>query len=305
MKYLLNLLERIYLPLTVILTCSIAYQSLPVGSVEILNSASANGDNLPPGGVQSNQTTLTAGQAVLELIKTGDRAAAEPGDTVIYRLALKNTGTAAASNIVITDKLPVGLQYLPKALQGSLSTGTSTTPVTLQPASTSNRTITFIYPRLAPNETLNIVYAAVVTPDAVRGDGKNQAQEARSNIATHQLRIRPGILSDCGTLIGRVFVDKNFDGEQQPGEPGVPNAVIFMDDGNRITTDPNGLFSLANVLSGYRTGTLDLTSLPGYTLAPNKRFIERNSQSRLVQLQPGGLVRMNFGVTPAYGEGQP
>ena len=116
MKYLLNLLERIYLPLTVILTCSIAYQSLPVGSVEILNSASANGDNLPPGGVQSNQTTLTAGQAVLELIKKGDRAAAEPGDTVIYRLALKNTGTAAASNIVITDKLPVGLQYLPKAL---------------------------------------------------------------------------------------------------------------------------------------------------------------------------------------------
>ncbi|MEW5859555.1 MAG: isopeptide-forming domain-containing fimbrial protein [Cyanobacteriota bacterium] len=304
MKSLQTLLGHVYLPLTAILTCSFAFHSLPVSAIDILNSASAAGDNLPPEGVKSNETSVTAGQATLELIKTGDRAAAEPGDTVVYRLALKNTGTAAASNIVITDTLPVGLRYEPKSLQASLTTGTSTARTTIQPASTSNRTVTFRFPRLAPNETLNIVYAAVVTPDAIRGNGRNQAQETRSNIASHQLRIRPGILSDCGTLIGRVFVDKNFDGEQQPGEPGVPNAVIFMDDGNRITTDANGLFSLANVISGYRTGTLDLTSLPGYTLAPNQKFIERNSQSRLVQLEPGGLVRMNFGVTPAYREGQ-
>ncbi len=116
--------------------------------------------------------------------------------------------------------------------------------------------------------------------------------------------MRSGILSDTGTIIGRVFVDKNFDGEQQANEPGVPNAVILMDDGNRITTDPNGLFSVANVVSGYRTGVLDLTSLPGYTLAPNLYFKERNSQSRLVHLQPSGMVRMNFAVTPTFKEGK-
>ncbi len=120
--------------------------------------------------------------------------------------------------------------------------------------------------------------------------------------ATHQLKIRPGIVSDCGTIIGRVFIDKNFDGEQQSGEPGVPNAVIFLEDGNRITTDPNGLFSLANALPGSHTGVLDLSSVPGYTLAPNQKFRERNSQSRLVRLEPGGLVRMNFAVTPAFQE---
>jgi hypothetical protein len=113
------------------------------------------------------------------------------------------------------------------------------------------------------------------------------------------MRIRPGILSDCGTLVGRVFVDKNFDGEQQPGEAGVPNAVIYMDDGNRIVTDANGLYSLSSVLSGSRTLALDLTSVPGYTLAPNLYFIERNSQSRLVRLAPGALGRVNFAVTPA------
>lgn len=77
-----------------------------------------------------------------------------------------------------------------------------------------------------------------------------------------------------------------------------------MDDGNRITTDSKGLFSVANVISGYRTGVLDLTSVPGYTFAPNHKFSKRNSQSRLVHLEPGGLVRMNFAVTPLSQEGK-
>ncbi len=290
--------------LTVILTTFFVTGALPVAAqTQITNTASASGSNLPTV-VNSNQTTLSAGQAILQLIKTADRAAAEPGDTVIYRLALRNTGQVSASNITLTDTLPLGVQFLPESLQGSFSTGTTTTPVNLPPAVISNRTVTFTYPSLAPQQTLNVVYAAVVTPDASRGDGRNVAQENRSNIATYQVRIRQGILSECGTLVGRVFVDKNFDGQQQPGEPGVPNAVIYMDDGNRITTDANGLFSLANVISGNRSGTLDLTSLPGYSLAPNLYFIESNSQSRLVRLEPGGLARMNFAVTPAYREEQ-
>lgn len=289
----------IHLILLLALTLGI-HQGIQAQEV-IINSASASGDNLP-GTVQSNQTTLLAEQVKLELIKTADRAAAEPGDTIVYRLALKNVGTGTARNIVITDTSPLGLNFIPRSLQGSITVGTTTTPVTIPPATTSGRTVTFTYPELSPGQILNIIYAAEVTPDAIRGTGRNTAQERRSNTATFKVRVEPGILSDCGTIIGRVFVDKNFDGEQQPGEPGVPNAVVFLDDGNRITTDANGLFSMANVVSGNRVGTLDLTSIPGYDLAPNLYFIERNSPSRLVRLEPGGLRRMNFAVTPAFGE---
>ena len=123
-------------------------------------------------------------------------------------------------------------------------------------------------------EQLIIKYAATISPDAVRGDGINTA--TASDI--FRLTIRPGILSDCGTILGRVFADKNFDGHQQPGEPGIPNAVIYMDSGNRIITDPDGLFSMGNVISGNRVGALDLSSLNGYTLAPNLYRIEDNSQ---------------------------
>lgn len=252
-------------------------------------------------------STICQSQEV-QIIKTGDRAAAEPGDTVIYHISVKNLASAAINNILITDTLPLGFNFLPKSVRGGLGNNSVAIAATNNGSTVNFRTTASI----PTGEVLNIAYAAQLTPDAIRGTGQNSAivtgqrldnsQSIKDGPATHRLRIAPGIVSDCGTLIGRVFVDKNFDGEQQRGEPGVPNAVVFMDDGNRITTDPNGLFSVANVISGYRSGVLDLSSLPGYTLAPNRKFSERNSQSRLVHLEPGGLARMNFAVTPTFQE---
>jgi uncharacterized repeat protein (TIGR01451 family) len=321
MKHVRQQLWQGGLLLGVILPWLLSNQGLPnatAQTINITNTGTANFQDSVGGevrNVQSNQTSVTAVvvSATIEVIKTADKAAAEPGDTIVYRLLVKNTGEATVRNLQVQDTLPLGLRFLPKSVQAAFANGNQNTPVEVVAADVSNRTVTFaLAAEIPPKQNINIVYAVTVTPDGIRGNGRNIAavtgfsgqREVRSNVATHQVRIRPGIVSDCGTLIGRVFVDKNFDGEQQPGEPGVPNAVIFLDDGNRITTDANGLFSVANVIAGNRTGTLDLSSLPGYTLAPNLYFIERNSQSRLVRLEPGGTVRMNFAVTPAFGEGQ-
>jgi uncharacterized repeat protein (TIGR01451 family) len=289
-------------------------------AVDIPNTATANFRAVPAGpltGVVSNPTLVPAliiTPPVLEITKTADRATAEPGDTVIYRLLVRNTGDNPANNITVTDTLPVGLQFIPKTEKAGFVNGGVTTPLALTPAQVTGRVITFNYPGiLGPSQGITLVYAALLTPDALRGTGRNLAvaqgtdrfnRTIVSNTASYQLKIRRGILSDCGTIIGRVFVDKNFDGEQQPGEPGVPNAVIFLDDGNRITTDANGLYSLNFVLPGTHTGTLDLTSLPGYTIAPNLYRMEKNSPSRMVQMAPGSTVKMNFAVTPTFGEGR-
>ncbi|TAF07973.1 MAG: DUF11 domain-containing protein [Nostocales cyanobacterium] len=245
----------------------------------------------------------------VRIIKTGDRVTAAPGDTVIYRLSVKNSSDVAINNVVITDILPLGLRFLPKSVRAE----TNGQAVNLTTTNNGN-TINFAAnTTLGVGQILNIAYAAQLTNDAQRGTGRNSASVegqrddrtrliVRDGPVSHRLKIVQGIVSDAGTIIGRVFVDKNFDGEQQSDEPGVANAVIYLEDGNRITTDANGLFSVANVLPGYHTGVLDLTSLPGYILAPNRKFNERNSQSRLVRLAPGGLVRMNFAVTPSFKE---
>jgi uncharacterized repeat protein (TIGR01451 family) len=262
--------------------------------------------------VLSLNTSVCQAQDI-QIVKTGDRAAAVPGDTVIYRLSVKSLSSAPISNLVLTDVLPVGFRFIPQSVRAEI--GGQAVAIA---ASNEGRTITFranninLGSKGTQTSVLNLVYGAMLTPDAIRGSGENTASVAgqrtdnrypvKDGPSVHKLRIRAGIMSDCGTIIGRVFHDKNFDGEQQSGEPGIPNAALFLDDGTRITTDSDGKFSIANVLNGPRTGVLDLTSIPGWTFAPNQKFLERNSQSRLVNLEPGGLVRMNFAVTPAAKE---
>ncbi len=293
--------------LSLLLPGIIALEAIPVIANEITNTAVFGGDNIES--FDTNSTTFTAGTPILEITKTANKSAAEPGDTVTYRVAIRNTGTVSANNLTLNDTLPLGLRLAESSVQASLTNGSTTTEVTVSTTPAQNQTIAINYAgSIPPQGILNVVYAVTITSDGMRGSGRNLAVATSgsitSNTASHLLRIRPGIVSDCGTLIGRVFIDKNFDGEQQPGEPGVTNAVIFMDDGNRIITDANGMYSVANVISGNRTATLDYTSLPGYIQAPNLYKIQNNSQSRLVRLAPGSMARINFAVTPAFGEGR-
>ena len=248
----------------------------------------------------------------IQITKTGDRASAEPGDTVLYRLAIRNLASAPIDNFQIIDTLPEGFQLQTDSIKAEVKE--QLIPVTATQSDypsgrLRNRTVNFTADiTLNTDEVINVVYAAQLNPNALRGSGQNSAivnaqrtdndNPVQDGPAIHNLRIEPGILENTGILIGRVFVDKNFDGEQQPGEPGIPEAVIYLEDGNRVITDAEGLFSVANVLPGNHTGILDLTSIPEYRLAPNLRFSEGNSKSRLVKLEPGGMVRMNFGVTP-------
>jgi uncharacterized repeat protein (TIGR01451 family) len=247
----------------------------------------------------------------IQIIKSADRASAEPGDTVVYRLTLRNLSDTDIINPTVTDTLPLGLFLRPESVKAQLGTTAHSVSIS-QSGSTTTFKVGAPGFTIPAKQVVNLVYAVTLDADAIRGTGRNTASltaiRRDNNLPVtdgpvgYQLTIRQGLIRDTGTLLGRVFVDKNFDGEQQPNEPGVPNAVVFLDDGNRITTDANGLFSVQSVATGYRTGVLDLGSLPGYTLAPNIRFIERNSLSRLVKIAPGGIVRMNFGVTPTARE---
>jgi len=319
MNFWMQLRSRGRLILTI--TLPLAALAIPMrltAQNAITNTASGSGTSAsgdPVAVPDSNPAVISTGIASLELVKTGDRSAAEPGDTVVYRLLFSNRGTAAANLASIQDDLPKGLNLESDSLRAVLVTQAGESEVPLaEPDSLGRRGFTaeidpvdsFDLPdgvAIPPGGVLDVVYAAEVTPDAQRGDGRNIAVGQLSNgeltnTDVHRLRIRPGITSNCGTLLGRVFVDDNRDGFQQPGEVGVPYAVIFLDDGNRITTDEEGLYSVNCLRPGRRVGTLDYTSVPGYQITPDPNFIERDSVSRWVNMAPGATRRMNFGLSP-------
>lgn len=263
----------------------------------------------------SNPAVISVGQSDLVLVKTGDRSSAEPGDTVVYRLIFSNRGNAPAQLVAIQDDLPQGLNLESDSLRAVLVVpGGATAEVPLGDSARQGRRgftaevdplDSFDLPNgvtIPPGGVLDVVYAAEVTPDALRGSGRNlavgQTSTGFTNTDVHRLRIRPGIASNCGTLVGRVFVDDSLDGFHQPGEVGVPYAVVFLDDGNRITTDENGQFSVNCLRPGRRVGTIDYTSVPGYQITPDPNFIERDSVSRVVNMAPGAMRLMNFGLKP-------
>jgi len=68
----------------------------------------------------------------------------------------------------------------------------------------------------------------------------------------------------------------------------------------RVKTDKNGLYHYPGCAHpGWRTAVLDLTSVPGYTLAPNIYIASKNGQTQSAHLEPSGLVKINFAVVPA------
>ena len=165
-----------------------ALQKSPVAADEIVtipNTATANFRNVPGGPLQpatSNQVTVTArvAPAGLEIVKTADRAAAEPGDSVIYRLLVRNTGSTTLRNIEVSDKLPSGFQFLTNSPRGSVTTNGATATVsitTVPPQNSDNRLLTFSYAgSLEPKQTLTIVYAALLSPMQCEVQGATSPQ---------------------------------------------------------------------------------------------------------------------------------
>ncbi len=240
----------------------------------------------------------------LQITKTADRAAAQPGDTIIYRLSIRNQLTVGVKRFEIADRLPLGFRFVTNSAKAELAG----LEMPIEAIDRGSDLTLRVAGEVPPDGVLSLAYAVQLNPDALRGNGENLASVTghradtdallRDGPARAKVRVNAGLLSDCGLILGRVFEDKNFDGEQQLGEPGLANAVVMLDDGTKVTTDGNGLYSIANVQSGQRTGVLDLTSVPGYDIAPNRISKEKTGRSRLVQLSPGSTVRMNFAVTP-------
>ncbi len=240
------------------------------------------------------------------ITKTANVTTAQVGDTVVYSVAVTNQSLSAITAPTITDILPLGFVYV----NGSVRAGLANSAVPATATVAGGRLVMTTTASIPAASVLTFVYATVLSPDALKGTGQNVAvadgtlgsSPVHGGPATFTLKVDPGLLSDCGTIIGRVYVDKPLQGIDRRQQPGVPDAVVFFDDGVRVKTDKNGLYHYPGCAHpGWRTAALDLTSVPGMTLAPNIYIAARNGQSQWAHLEPSGLVKINFAVVPAKG----
>jgi uncharacterized repeat protein (TIGR01451 family) len=104
----------------------------------LTNSASATATDLIANPfTASDSVTTTVHAPVLTLAKTAT-ATVNAGEAITYRLTYENTGSGAASDVTVTDTLPVGVYY-----SKALDTGAGPQPTTVTNNASGTTTLTW------------------------------------------------------------------------------------------------------------------------------------------------------------------
>lgn len=238
---------------------------------------------------------------VLEIIKTANKKEAVVGDVVTYTIEIKNRTTKDVVQVKIDDMIPENFKYL----KGSLRLNGQKAP---DPA--GNRKLTFdigTVPAMADSNgngkadkgetgyftiSYQLIIGSGATPreyinTAVAKDVCDQCYVSNTDSAKVTVTLDP--FFDLGTIIGKVFEDKNGNGYQDMDEPGVPNAMVALDDGTYVLTDEYGRYHFPAVNPGQRMVKLNLESLPDGTATTAE-------DSKIISLTPGIMAKANFGV---------
>lgn len=226
--------------------------------------------------------------------KTTPKLWVSRGDLVPYTITATNTSDKVLENISVRDQLPPGFKYR----EGSATRDRA--PVT---PSVDGGFIAWPAESFAPNQKRT--YSLMLTVGAGVGDGDytNRAWAGLapggsqiSNLATAQVRIAPDPTLDCPDIIGQVFDDRNANGYQDEGEPGIPGVRMATPNGLLVTSDAEGRFHVpCPVTPNMDRGSnfvmkLDVRSLPsGYRVT--------TENPRDVRVTRGKMTKLNFGAT--------
>lgn len=216
------------------------------------------------------------------------------GELVPYTLTARNTLSSAVPNIAIEDQIPPGFKYVKKSAQVD--------GVPIEPLVEGRRL-------RWPERTLNGGQVVVIKLLLVVGSGVgfneyvNQtwalslATSSRvSNVATATVRVVADPTFDCSDLIGTVFDDKNRDGYQNEGEPGIAGVRVATPRGLLVTTDQYGRYHIAcaDIPSELR-GSNFILKVDERTLPSGYRVTTENP--RVVRITQGRLTKANFGAS--------
>ncbi len=227
------------------------------------------------------------------ITKTTPKKEVVRGELVPYTITAANTLSATLTNIALQDQIPAGFKYV----DGSATIdGVKSEPVV------TGRSLVWSGLTFPPSDTKTIQLILIIGSGVSEGEYVNQAwanntvASARvSNVGSATVRVVPDPLFDCSDLIGKVFDDKNINGYQDEGEPGLAGIRVATVRGLLVTTDNYGRFHIACAdVPNELHGSNFIMKLDERTLPSGYRVTTENP--RVVRLTRGKLVKLNFGA---------
>ena len=114
-------------------------------------------------------------------------------------------------------------------------------------------------------------------------------------MATATVRVVPDPTFDCTDIIGKVFDDKNANGYQDKGEPGLPGVRLSTTQGLLITTDEHGRYHVTCAAVPNRDrGSNFIIKLDERSLPAGYRLTTENP--RVQHVTRGKMAKFNFGA---------
>ncbi|MDV2964848.1 hypothetical protein RZ532_02600 [Nitratireductor aquimarinus] len=249
-------------------------------------------------GPQGQSVTAPEAEGVVELpgyavSKTTALGQVRRGSRVPYTIRVKMLGVRGSSTVNVVDMTPPGLVFAP----GSARLGdTAIAPVV------AGRKLVFNDIVLKEGEAVEITLELLVTSAAKPGEYVNRAWvedlegTSISRIATAAVEVIVETVFDCGDIIGRAFDDRNRNGYQDKGEPGLAGVRVATVKGLLVTADAEGRFHIPCAdLPDQRIGTNYILKLDTRSLPSGYRLTTENP--RVVRLTAGKASRFLFGAS--------
>jgi uncharacterized repeat protein (TIGR01451 family) len=252
------------------------------------------------------------------ITKTSSITNVTRGTLVPYTITVTNVYGAPLYDISIVDRMPAGFKYVAGSarLDGNSAepqiNGLELVWNDLELQFDQKYTIQFLLVvgsgvsegeyinRAAVLNTPNGTVFNSVAPEPVAGAIVALLNGSTGTIvsgeATATVRVIPDPNFDCTDVIGKVFDDRNLNGQQDPGEQGLPGIRVVTARGLIATTDKYGRFHItcAAVPDEDRGSNfilkVDERCLPtGYRLTTENPRVQRATR--------GKMIRFNFGAT--------
>lgn len=259
----------------------------------VKNTATATGNDPSGQDVDSPEDDAVVDLPGYSISKVTPMAEVARGGRVPYTIRVKSLGLPGESTVNIIDMTPSGLTYV----RGSaMLDGSSVTP------KAEGRKLTFENVTLPAGGEVSIDLELGVTSAAKPGEYVNQSWvedlsgATLSRIAAATVEVMVEAFFDCGDIIGKVFDDRNRNGYQDAGEPGLPGVRIATVKGLLLTADDHGRFHVACAdLPDQRIGTNYIMKLDPRSLPSGYRLTTENP--RVVRLTAGKASEFMFGAS--------
>lgn len=236
----------------------------------------------------------------IRIVKTTPLVNVTKGEPVPYTITATNTLGVTLTDVDLVDQIPPGFRY--RSSSASIRHGGSEVFVPVEPT-VSGRMLTWPSLTFAPGEEKTVRLVLMVGAGVGEGEYTNLAWAMNSlaatrisNVGEATVRIIPDPLFDCSDIIGQVFDDRNANGYQDDGEPGIPNVRVVTARGLLVTTDAEGRFHVrcADIPQRDR-GSNFVMKLDERTLPSGYRITTENPRD--VRTTRGKMVKLNFGAT--------